>query len=163
MNCRNCGAPLSWTPGAAARLCEFCGSHRPLELAEALADRVAMLGTPSTRACPACESTLEQAVLDKTPAESCPACHGLLVTNDAFALVVRERRANFDGADITPTPLDAARLTGQVACPDCGRSMDRHCYGGPGNQIIDTCSPCGLVWLDTGELAAIESAIGRRR
>ncbi|HUQ69573.1 MAG TPA: zf-TFIIB domain-containing protein [Planctomycetaceae bacterium] len=163
MNCLNCGAPLSWTPGAAVLHCGFCRSHRPLHIAAELADRVAWLGTTSERTCPACENPLERAVLDKTPAEACPVCHGLLIADEAFALVIRERRANYNGADVIPTPLDPTRLAGGVDCPDCQRPMERHCYGGPGNQIIDTCSPCGLVWLDCGELAVIETAAGRRR
>jgi Zn-finger nucleic acid-binding protein len=143
--------------------CGFCGSRRRLEVASDLADRVAWLGEPSERQCPACESQLERAAVDKTPVEGCPECHGLLFADEAFALVVRERRANYRGADVMPTPLDVNRLAGQVPCPACDRPMERHCYGGPGNQILDTCSPCGLVWLDSGELTNIEAAVGRRR
>lgn len=162
MNCLNCGAPLDWTPGSAVRSCGYCGSHRALEIDAVAVDRVAWLGTSADRSCPACDEPLERAVLDQTPADACPKCHGLLIADEAFALVVRERRANYRGGDVTPTPLDQARLSGRMSCPDCGRPMDRHCYGGPGNQVIDTCSPCGLVWLDAGELSNIEAAVGRR-
>jgi Zn-finger nucleic acid-binding protein len=163
MNCQNCGAPMSWTPGVAVLDCGFCGSQRRLEIDADVVDRVAWLGVAAERNCPNCETALERAVLDKTPAEGCPQCHGLLLANEAFGLVVRDRRANFRGGDVIPSPLDQTRLSGRVACPDCDRPMDRHCYCGPGNQIIDTCSPCGLVWLDAGELANIEAAAGRRR
>lgn len=162
MNCRNCGGPLSWTPGASVRECGFCGSYQPLELAQDVADRVAWLGTTSERPCPKCDQPLEQIALDKTPAEACSQCHGLLVPGEAFAAVVRDRRATYRGAEVMPTPLDTEQLSGGVDCPDCGHSMDRHCYGGPGNQIIDSCGACGLVWLDSGELSAIETAVGRR-
>jgi Zn-finger nucleic acid-binding protein len=40
--------------------------------------------------------------------------------------------------------------------------MDVHPYYGPGSQVIDSCPHCRLVWLDAGELAAIERAPGRR-
>jgi len=162
MNCHNCGAPLAWTPGASVLNCGFCGSYRPLTVADELADRVSRLGSAAERSCPACGHALEQAAVDRTPVEACPHCHGLLFADEAFALVVRDRRANYRGAEARPIPVDAARLAGHHHCPDCDRVMDRHCYGGPGNQILDTCSPCGLVWLDSGELAAIEAAPGRR-
>jgi LSD1 subclass zinc finger protein len=163
MNCHNCGGLLAWTPGASVLNCGYCGSYRPLALADELADRVALLGTADGRICPACEQVLERAVLDETPAEACPRCHGLLLADEAFAIVVRQRRASYRGPEVTPPPVDPAKLAGQHLCPDCSRPMDRHCYGGgPGNQVIDACPRCGLVWLDSGELSALEASAGRR-
>jgi Zn-finger nucleic acid-binding protein len=40
--------------------------------------------------------------------------------------------------------------------------MEVHPYYGPGSQVIDSCHRCRLVWIDSGELAAIEKAPGRR-
>jgi Zn-finger nucleic acid-binding protein len=49
-----------------------------------------------------------------------------------------------------------------VACPVCGERMEVHPYYGPGPAVIDSCSRCGLIWLDRGEMTVIETAPGRR-
>jgi Zn-finger nucleic acid-binding protein len=41
--------------------------------------------------------------------------------------------------------------------------MATHAYQGPGNLVIDTCAPCDLIWLGTGELARTVEAPGRDR
>jgi len=162
MNCLNCAAPLAWTPGSDVLKCQFCGSYRRLtELAKGV-DAVVLLDEPTGTNCPACQTDLQSAAVDGVAARACSQCHGLLFAADAFAHLVRSRRAAFDGAERLPQPLTPERLTGRVNCPGCTRPMDRHPYGGPGNQVIDCCSSCEIVWLDSGELAAIEAAPGRR-
>jgi Zn-finger nucleic acid-binding protein len=39
--------------------------------------------------------------------------------------------------------------------------MDVHPYYGPGAVVLDSCARCTLIWLDHGEIAAIERAPGR--
>jgi Zn-finger nucleic acid-binding protein len=39
--------------------------------------------------------------------------------------------------------------------------MDTHPYLGPGHIVIDSCSECGLNWLDSGELMRIVRAPDR--
>lgn len=36
--------------------------------------------------------------------------------------------------------------------------MESHPYYGPGNIVIDTCTPCGYLWLDHGELTRVEQS-----
>jgi len=45
-----------------------------------------------------------------------------------------------------------------LKCPSCGRPFVSHHYGGGGNVVIDTCSPCLVNWLDQGELRRIALA-----
>ncbi|OYW19227.1 MAG: hypothetical protein B7Z55_09270 [Planctomycetales bacterium 12-60-4] len=162
MNCENCAAPLDWTSGTDVLKCRFCGSYQALATLADSVDRVSSLQTAAEQACPACQSRLENVIIERMPAASCPDCRGLLLSNAVFAAVIRGRRAAFRGAERTPGPLQPEKLAGRIACPECGRSMDRHPFGGPGSQVIDCCSKCELVWLDCGELAAIEAAPGRR-
>lgn len=114
-------------------------------------------------ACPRCDETLVDAVVDGQVALACPGCRGLIMKHATFATIVRQRRAAFRGAAFTPTPLDLEQLSDPVYCPGCGRTMEVHPYYGPGNQIIDSCCRCGLVWIDAGELTAIERAPGLRQ
>ncbi|MBI1344834.1 hypothetical protein GC163_00945 [bacterium] len=162
MNCQNCAAPLQWAPGSDVLKCQFCGSYRALaELANGV-DAVVVLEEPTATPCPACDTELLTAAVDRIAAQVCPTCHGLLFASEAFAHLVRHRRAEYSGADRMPQPLDPDQLAGRVNCPHCKKPMDRHPYGGPGCQIIDCCTRCEIIWLDSGELAAIEAAPGRR-
>lgn len=162
MNCRNCGAPLTLSPFSDVASCLHCGSHNAVPLSERGSDRIVWSRDGAGMDCPRCEDGLLQAFLESHPAKACPECHGVMLTNAAFAAIVRQRRAQFRGADRTPQPIDLEGLSDPVYCPQCRRTMEVHPYYGPGNQIIDSCVRCGLVWIDSGELTAIEHAPGRR-
>ena len=41
--------------------------------------------------------------------------------------------------------------------------METHPYYGPGNIVVDTCSECGYLWLDHGEMTRVENASFVRR
>ena len=83
--------------------------------------------------------------------------------NDAFATIVRERRARRNADDFRiPAPLDAAKYNRNIHCPSCRNQMEVHHYYGPGNEVIDSCSACQLIWLDHAELYSIEQAAGQR-
>ncbi|MDP1796329.1 MAG: zf-TFIIB domain-containing protein, partial [Planctomycetaceae bacterium] len=95
-------------------------------------------------------------------AAACTECHGVLLSNHVFGAVVQQRRAGFQGAEPPPRPVDREQLHQTVPCPGCDKSMETHIYAGPGCQVIDSCAACHLVWIDSGELTAIERAPGRR-
>jgi Zn-finger nucleic acid-binding protein len=80
-----------------------------------------------------------------------------------FGELVRMRRERAAGLGIQPPPLDQSELERVVICPLCGKKMETFPYYGPGNIVIDVCSGCQVVWLDSGELRAIESAPGSDR
>jgi Zn-finger nucleic acid-binding protein len=125
-------------------------------------DRVGWSDEFTSFTCPRCEQALVKAALDDHPALACPDCRGVMLANAAFGALVRQRRAAFRGAEFTPRPIDLEQLSDPVSCPGCGRTMEVHPYYGPGNQIIDSCCRCNLVWIDSGELTAIERAPGLR-
>ncbi len=125
-------------------------------------DRIGWTDEFSSVACPRCENALAKAALEDHPALACPECRGVILTNVAFGSIVRQRRAGYRGAEFIPRPVDLEQLSDPVYCPNCDRTMEVHPYYGPGNQIIDSCSRCGLVWIDAGALTAIEQATGRR-
>jgi Zn-finger nucleic acid-binding protein len=71
--------------------------------------------------------------------------------------VLRELRY-WSRSSQAPRQLD----TGQTLhCPLCGLEMDRHLYGGGGNVNVDSCEPCGVLWLDHGELSRMVAAPDR--
>lgn len=161
MNCPNCAAPLSPVPGRTLLTCAHCGALHAVAPPDGSVDRVIVLGDVGDALCPVCRQGLVQAAVEGYPALQCPGCAGLLLTNDDFAMVVRLRRAACERPSAGPQPLDAESLQRATDCPTCGKRMETHPYYGPGNQVIDSCSRCKVLWLDSGELTAIERAPGR--
>jgi Zn-finger nucleic acid-binding protein len=125
-------------------------------------DRLIPRGQPAVIDCPHCEQRLMLGTIDERRVLYCESCSGILVPMADFAEVVQGRRRSYRGADQTPRPLAAEQLQQQIGCPGCARTMEVHPYYGPGAVVIDSCRACRLVWLDSGELARIERAPGRR-
>lgn len=162
MNCSKCGSPLDLRPFADRARCDYCGAMEIPEDRETGFDRLAWSDDPADHDCPRCESRLVQVTIDGNRAAACPECHGVLCSNPVFGAVVQQRRAGFRGAEPSPTPVNRELLHEVANCPACERQMETHIYAGPGCQVIDTCAGCYLVWIDSGELTAIECAPGRR-
>ncbi len=49
-----------------------------------------------------------------------------------------------------------AKSRPEVACPKCHLTMERREHGGASQVLIDVCTQCRGVWLDKGELQALE-------
>jgi Zn-finger nucleic acid-binding protein len=86
----------------------------------------------------------------------CGACHGFLTATETFRALVAKRRCQHAPGDQATEPFDPAELDYYVNCPNCNQRMDTHPYFGGGNVVVDTCEPCGLIWLDMDKLAVIE-------
>jgi Zn-finger nucleic acid-binding protein len=161
MNCDNCGAPMLLVRDRDYYFCEYCGAfHFPQPTEEgvrALQDNLEGLE------CPVCSQRLAQASLDDLPALYCRGCRGVLMMQGVFGQLVQQRRAKARGSGKPPRPLNLRELERRLRCPRCKNLMGTHPYLGPGNIVIDNCTSCLLVWLDPGELTAIEGAPGRDR
>lgn len=162
MNCNNCGAPMTLVEGRDYFCCEFCSTLAFPSGPDDSPDRVTLLESSADEDCPVCETTLQHAALDGGRILHCQTCRGILCETETFAHVVKSRRATFDGVDVTPQPLDPKQYARRLGCPVCGRNMEVHPYYGPGNVVIDSCARCKLIWVDPGEMAAIERAPGVR-
>jgi Zn-finger nucleic acid-binding protein len=161
MNCASCGAPLIDVARAGVMNCRYCQSQQVLTGGDGL-DGVVLLGAPTDLDCPACGDQLVMAVVDDLACRACPTCFGVTLPQEDFGELVARRRANHQGADHLAGTMNLDALAHQRDCPICREAMEVHPYYGPGNTIIDSCSSCRLVWLDAGELLAIEQAPGRR-
>ena len=126
-------------------------------------DGVKMLGDPAPNRCPKCQEQMELGELDENLVIVCRACQSLLVQSQVFARIVQNRRRSYNGADVTPNPLDSSQFSRKLKCPGCQQDMCVHAYHGPGNVVVDSCSKCWFTFLDYGELASIEQAPGRRQ
>jgi Zn-finger nucleic acid-binding protein len=153
---------MTFQDGRGYFVCHYCTAFHFPGAAGASPDGVQGLDEESDRSCPVCGVRLVGGAIDGLRVLYCESCRGVLASNDTFAEIVRTRRARFDGEPDRPRMLDKAELQREVRCPGCDRVMDVHPYYGPGNVVVDTCAACSLIWLDHGEIAAIERAPGRR-
>jgi len=162
MNCLSCGAPLELASKHGVAQCAYCDARRVLAGDGQGLDGVIFLGTPLDLDCPTCGDQLVAALLDDQPVRACPGCYGVAIPFGVFGHLVASRRAAYRGPDRPAAPIDPRELSRTRDCPICRESMEVHPYYGPGRSVIDSCRPCSLVWLDAGELRAIEQTPGRR-
>ena len=162
MNCKNCGAAMVLSTTQSYSQCLHCGSFYFPERHD---DGVRIIGGPSeSHPCPECGKRLSPATLDDhRRVLYCTHCRGVLLPRSVFATVVQTRRAWTTAPPAPPVPLDRPALERVVRCPSCAKPMATHPYHGPGNIVIDTCDPCDVIWLGTGELARAIDAPGRDR
>jgi Zn-finger nucleic acid-binding protein len=137
-------------------ICDYCGSQ---SVPAADEDGVIVLdGTANS--CPVCKTPLADASIESHAMLYCTRCHGMLLEMEKLLPlleVLREYRY-WSRSSQAPRAADAGRV---LHCPLCKHEMDEHPYGGGGNVAVDSCEPCGVLWLDRGELSRIVAAPDR--
>ena len=160
-SCPQCGAPAVPVPGREYLQCQHCESLVFPTGDPANIDRIIPDETQISAQCPVCECGLSTGRIEELPVLFCDGCYGILMRNDAFGTVIRERRSRRNpGSFRISEPLDPTEYERNIHCPSCHRQMEVHPYYGPGNTVIDSCSACQFIWLDHAELSSIERAAG---
>jgi Zn-finger nucleic acid-binding protein len=91
--------------------------------------------------------------------DRCPSCLGVFASHEAMQRI--------DGASVTrrggskESPLELARRaaappTTAITCPACNGETTRREWRFSTFVMVDVCIECRGVWLDPGELEAIE-------
>lgn len=160
MKCNNCGAEQVYQPEQGRLFCPYCKSW---EVTPESLLGIYLLEEQPGQSCPFCHVPLNRAKLSEQAGFYCRHCGGLLLQNEVFELIVEWRRAGAGGEGIIPSMERKDEVRPPLCCPQCGRIMDKHAYGGPGNILVDTCAVCQLIWLDGGELERVVNAPGRDR
>jgi Zn-finger nucleic acid-binding protein len=142
-------------PDVDSFVCDFCES---IYIPEPNADGVRVLDESALLACPVCRASLVHAAIAGRRILYCGACRGMLIGMDLFVGLIQDLRSSRDTPAATLPPPDRKDLQRRIHCPQCGKVMDTHPYGGPGNVIIDDCESCVVNWLDYGELQRIVRA-----
>jgi Zn-finger nucleic acid-binding protein len=151
MHCHNCGFLLESDGVDPIAVCDICRTYRSVEVPDDTGERIVSLGRPGEFRCPGCRRRLTQAGMDGLKVEHCAGCRGVLLTNEAFAMYLRNRRPEFREAARQPVVLIFESQRNDIHCPTCRRAMNVHpCYG-PDYIIIDGCMNCGVVWLELQE------------
>jgi len=157
IGCDRCGGTTRLSEGQNHYVCQYCSSI--IQLSDISMDRVLPAGQATECQCPSCDGMLHTGLMEGHPVLYCSVCFGLLLEHANFGRILDQRqtrRAGFEPAE--PRPIDAAAFDRKLFCPGCGDRMESHPYYGPGNIVIDTCTPCGYLWLDHGELTRVEQS-----
>jgi Zn-finger nucleic acid-binding protein len=114
--------------------------------------------TTRSLACPRDRTPLVTETYEaKIEIDSCPTCKGVWLDHgelDAIQATVEREWGGGESRDTLPSSFDPPR--GPIQCVACGAPMDARPYGFGSQVVIDVCTEgCG-VWLDGGELAALE-------
>lgn len=160
MNCTNCGGPMKLLLDRQQFYCEYCTS---VFFPEENKDGVRILDAASQTSCPVCKILLVYGYVNQTQTLYCQKCKGMLIDQDTFLLIINFLRARSTWPPIIPPPVNLVEMEREINCPDCGRLMSTHLYGGPGNLVVDNCIYCSLLWLDNAEFSRVVRAPGRER
>jgi Zn-finger nucleic acid-binding protein len=86
----------------------------------------------------------------------CPSCGGVFVAHDDLR-TIEDRGFRRGAPDASVVARRAyAKATPAVVCPSCGGEATRRQWGFSSLVMVDVCIECRGVWLDHGELEAIE-------
>jgi len=121
-----------------------------------------LLNRPAGVACPNCRAELVIGQLESCQIAGCPECHGMLLQQNVFAVLIQHLRASSTLPPLMPAPLDPDELNVRRVCPSCEGVMEAHAYAGPGNSVVDTCFRCNVIWFDKAELTKLVRAPGKR-
>jgi Zn-finger nucleic acid-binding protein len=89
----------------------------------------------------------------------CPSCHGFLLTPNNLRGI--ERKQEIGQSTLESESAVIKDSPHKVACPKCHVQMRRSLAPHGLDFAIDVCKPCKLIWLDGGELEAIQLAYER--
>jgi Zn-finger nucleic acid-binding protein len=150
MKCPRCAFDIG--PVGQQDQCTRCGYPLPKEGDEG----VVIVGGKVEASCPICAVPLLAAQIEEETVAHCGQCRGILVEMESFRVIVTRRRSLHGSAERCTEPFDPTELQRVLTCPRCHLPMDAHPYFGGGNVIVDSCEPCGVIWLDAGKSALIE-------
>ena len=120
--------------------------------------------------CPRDRSQLQSQIYEADiQVDRCASCRGVWL--DATELeriqstLENEYAAELGGLSSVARAYEMARQKprADITCPKCGGAVSAREYGYCSQILVDTCADCGGVWLDSGELQALEQFFERER
>ncbi len=105
-------------------------------------------------ACPSCQTALRTTFYEGIAGNFCLECQGMFLPRDALQKILVNREAVIPRAASTNAPSRAAEI-GRL-CPACQVGMRKGQYGKVSKTTFDICPKCTSLWLDVGELEAMQ-------
>jgi Zn-finger nucleic acid-binding protein len=121
--------------------------------------------------CPRDASPLAGATHEGVEVDECAQCGGTWLDRGELEAIQERREKDYrqqieNESDVAPlhlAELELRQTHGTIACPRCQSSMETREHGLASRVLVDGCpSGCG-VWLDAGELEALEKFYERNR
>lgn len=107
---------------------------------------------------------------DEVYVDACPGCGGMMLDRGELEKIEEAEEHDYAGElaripDMVGGAFEAARQKAapDIACPACGAVMEKKEYVHCSQVIINKCPSCGGVWLDRGEIEALEIFYERSR
>ena len=116
------------------------------------------------RPCPRCGQTLADAKGPGLALDVCKRCGGVYFDHGELAQMANRRRTELDDverlveADELPPVLTKSR---SLRCPGCSGKMESYEYAYCSGITLDRCSRCFGIWVDDGELQAIQDHLDK--
>ena len=119
--------------------------------------------------CPRDGAKLEAKIYEANiEVDACPRCDGMFLDKGELEQIQKATEHDYEKAlgeraDSLKEMFGAANqeLAGPAKCPRCGTEMDMRPYGYGSQILIDVCpEDCG-IWLDAGEIQALEKFFER--
>ncbi|MCH2202790.1 MAG: zf-TFIIB domain-containing protein [Fuerstiella sp.] len=102
--------------------------------------------------------------------DKCSECGGVWLDHQELERLQDTREHDYsDEIKQLPNLVDQAyvmalaRSKPTVQCPSCDQEMERREYGSCSQVMIDVCPTCRGIWLDNGEISALEIFFERAR
>jgi Zn-finger nucleic acid-binding protein len=102
--------------------------------------------------------------------QECTKCKGTFLDRGELEKIEEAHEHDFRGAltrmpDIVAGAYERARqrAEGELSCPKCGSEMETREYAYCSQVMINKCVRCGGIWLDRGEVEALEEFYERER
>ena len=95
--------------------------------------------------------------------DECGKCHGIWLDAGELQRIESTKERDYsEELKRIPDPVARAyemarqRSEKERACPSCGKTLERREYGYCSRITVDSCPGCNGIWLDRGELSALE-------
>ena len=111
--------------------------------------------------CPSCETPLEGSQYEGQHLRRCPGCSGYLVEQTNLRLIERKREVNVPAQAAGTSTRQGPDEEFIQLCPRCKLTMKKFRYGKEPAVTVDQCRRCKALWLDAGELEAIQASFER--
>jgi hypothetical protein len=121
--------------------------------------------------CPADDESLTTTTYEtEIRVDECPSCRGIWLDQGELERIQKTRERDYS-EELRKIPDSVAgayemarqKTQGERTCPACGREMEKREYAYSSRILIDSCPSCRGVWLDRGEVQALEVFFERAR
>jgi Zn-finger nucleic acid-binding protein len=112
--------------------------------------------------CPRDGATLTNEKYEGVVVDRCPSCGGIWLDSGELRTIQEtienDYSTTLNKIDLVARAHELARQQKrpEIDCPKCGGHLNPREYSYCSQILIDRCEQCGGVWLDSGELQALE-------